>query len=163
LARRPPERLIELGRVAGSYGVHGWVKVVPYSEALAVQPQWWIGGRDYPVEQAKAHANTLIAKLGGVGSREQALELKGSAVAVTRQALPAPPQGIYYWTDLIGLRVVNRRGETLGSVQGMTWNGAHDVMSVAGGRVRLIPWVGAVVADVDLDARVIRVEWETDW
>ena len=42
-------------------------------------------------------------------------------------------------------------------------NGAQDVMEVAGDRTRLLPWVPAVVKEVDLQSRRIEVEWEADW
>ena len=155
--------MIELGRVAGSYGVHGWIRVEPYSETLAAQRIWRIGGIRYPVEEAKAHSGTLLAKLGGLGNREQALQLKGLGVAVLREALPELAEGTYYWADLEGLEVVNAEGKVLGVVNKMFWNGAHDVMEVAGDRERLIPWVPAVVTNVDLAARAVRVEWGADW
>jgi len=155
--------LIELGRVAGSYGVHGWIRVEPYSEVLAAQRRWRIGGTQYPVEDTKPHSGALLAKLGGLGNREQALRLKGKGVAVVREALPEPAAGTFYWADLVGLEVVNAHGKVLGIVNEMFSNGAHDVMAVAGDRKRLIPWVPAVVTEVDLAARVVRVEWGTDW
>jgi len=34
---------------------------------------------------------------------------------------------------------------------------------VAGARTVLIPWVAAVVKEVDLPAKRIRVEWGADW
>jgi ribosomal 30S subunit maturation factor RimM len=37
------------------------------------------------------------------------------------------------------------------------------VIEVAGERVRLIPWVAAVVKEVDLAGRRVRVDWQTDW
>jgi ribosomal 30S subunit maturation factor RimM len=43
------------------------------------------------------------------------------------------------------------------------FNGAQDVMEVAGERTQLIPWIASVVRDVDLPRRQIQVEWEADW
>jgi len=37
------------------------------------------------------------------------------------------------------------------------------VIEVAGERTRLIPWVAAIVKDVDLPDRQIRVDWGADW
>jgi 16S rRNA processing protein RimM len=42
-------------------------------------------------------------------------------------------------------------------------NGVHDVMEVAGEKVRLLPWVPAVVKEVDLLRKQVRVEWGADW
>jgi 16S rRNA processing protein RimM len=59
--------------------------------------------------------------------------------------------------------VVNERGEALGVVKRWTFNGAQDVMEVAGERTRLVPWVPSVVRDVDLEKRQIHVDWGADW
>jgi 16S rRNA processing protein RimM len=152
-----------MGRVAGSYGIRGWIKVQAPQEALAACGRWSIGGAEYPVEQVKKHSGTLLAKLAGLGSREAALKLKGSTVYVRRAALPEPEAGHYYLTDLVGLEVVNEQGVVLGVVMRWVFNGAQDVMEVAGDRTRLIPWIATVVRDVDLAEKRIVVEWEVDW
>jgi 16S rRNA processing protein RimM len=51
----------------------------------------------------------------------------------------------------------------LGVVTRTYSNGAHDVIEVAGDRTRLIPWVSAVVKEVDLPKGQILVEWGADW
>jgi 16S rRNA processing protein RimM len=152
-----------MGRVAGSYGVRGWLRVEEAQQALAKCSRWWIGGTEYPVAETKAHSGTLLAKLDGLASREAALKLKGSTVYVRREVLPEPQAGHYYLADLVGLEVVNERGEALGVVKRWTFNGAQDVMEVAGERTRLVPWVASVVRNVDLEKRQIHVDWEADW
>jgi 16S rRNA processing protein RimM len=156
-----------MGRVAGSYGVRGWLKAVPGGgggEGLVAAPQWWLGERAYAVEEAKAHGASVVAKLSGLETREQVLALKGAVISVRREALPDPGEGHYYLSDLLGLEVVNERGEALGVVRRLFSNGAHDVMEVDGnGTARLLPWVPAVVKSVDLSARRIRVDWQLDW
>jgi 16S rRNA processing protein RimM len=153
-----------MGRVAGSYGVRGWIRV---DEAQAALPQcaaWWIGGTQYPVEQVKQHSGTLLAKLAGMESREAARKLKGSTVYVRREVMPAPEPGHYYLADLVGLEVVNEQGVVLGTVKRWMFNGAQDVMEVAGdGKVRLLPWIPEVVKKVDLLEKQIDVTWGADW
>jgi 16S rRNA processing protein RimM len=152
-----------MGRVAGSYGVRGWIKVERPEAGLAECGEWWIGGEPHAVEETKQHSGTLLAKLAGVGNREVALKLRGRAVAVSRAALPKPDAGHYYLADLLGLEVVNERGEKLGVVKRWVFNGAQDVMELAGDRTRLIPWIASVVRDVDLSKKQIHVEWGADW
>jgi 16S rRNA processing protein RimM len=155
-----------MGRVIGSYGVRGWVKVVPgggAAESLADSKEWWIGDKPYRVV-AKVHGSTVVAQLNGVATREEALKLKGSTVSLKRAALAEPGAGHYYHADLIGLEVVNEQGEVLGTVKRLFTNGAQDVMEVNGsGKARLLPWVPAVVKGVDLEKKQVRVEWGLDW
>ena len=165
MARRPPD-LIELGRIAGSYGVRGWVKVAPQAgvaQALVAAGEWWLGDEARRVEQAKLHSAAVVAKLTGVENREQALALKGLRISVPRDALPQAGEGHYYLADLLGLEVVNTQGVAFGTVRQWLTNGPQDVMEVAGDRTRLLPWVPTVVKRVDLEAKTIEVEWEADW
>ena len=155
-----------MGRVAGSYGVRGWIKVIPgggVAPALAAAKEWWIGERSYAVAEARVHSSTVVAKLGGIETREQALELKGEQVLMARAALPEAGAGYYYLVDLVGLEVLNEQGEHLGTVKQWLTNGAQDVMELAGERTRLIPWVSAVVKQVDLVGRRIVVDWGAEW
>jgi len=155
-----------MGRVAGSYGVRGWIKVVPgggVAEALAAAREWWLGEERYEISEAKLHGATVVAKLAGVESREQALELKGARVAVERGALGDPGAGHYILADLVGLEVRNEQDELLGTVKRWFSNGAQDVMEVAGEQTRLIPWVKAIVRSVDLEERRIVVDWDREW
>lgn len=155
-----------MGRVAGAYGVRGWIKVVPQAgveDGLAAAGEWWLGEERHRVERARRHSATVIAKLAGIETPEQARPLKGREVSVARAALPAPGEGHYYLADLLGLEVVNTRGEKFGVLGRWLTNGPQDVMEVTGERVRLLPWVAAVVKKVDLEAGRIEVEWEADW
>ena len=152
-----------MGRVAGSYGVRGWIRVEGAVEALADCGRWWIGEREYRVAQAKWHSGALLAKPEGVESREAALQMKGAPVAVERAALPELEEGKYYLADLVGLEVVNEQGAVLGTVRRFFSNGRQDVMEVVGDRTRLLPWVPTVVKKVDLQEKRIEVEWGADW
>ena len=155
-----------MGRVAGSYGVRGWIKVVPgggVAETLAGGREWWIAERPYEVSEARAHGATVVGKLAGIETREQALQLKGARVAMERAALGEPGEGHHILADLVGLEVRNEQGELLGTVKRWFSNGGQDVMEVAGERSRLIPWVSAIVKAVDVAGRRIVVDWSAEW
>ena len=164
-------RLIALGRVTGPWGVKGWIKVSPYADMpaeLCAFRHWWIRGdgaaRVFEVVEARPHGANVIARLAGCDDRDVAATLRGSEIAVPRDALPDPGAGATYWADLVGLKVVNLRGETLGEVTGLVATGANDVLQVAGeGSTRLVPYIAQVVREVDLARGEIRVDWELDW
>ncbi len=164
-------RLITLGRVAGPWGVKGWIKVTPYADTpadLCGLAHWWLqrGGawQEYEVAAARPHGATVVARLAGCDDRDVAAALKGSEIAVPRDALPAAGDGKVYWADLVGLKVVNLQGELLGEVTGLMATGANDVLRVAGaGTDRLVPYVTHVIQEVDLAHGEIRVDWGLDW
>lgn len=159
-----------MGRVAAPFGVHGWVKIQPFTEevdGLADFPGWWLGDgkswREVAVKHCAVHGVTLLASLEGVTGREAAAALKGQQVAVPRDALPAPSKNEYYWSDLIGLEVVNLQGEQFGKVSGLLETGANDVLVVQGEVERLIPFIEQYVIEVDLAGGQVRVDWGSDY
>lgn len=159
-----------MGRIVAPYGIYGWLKIQPDTEALdglLDYPEWWLG-RDqqwqkYEVEAAKVHSNTLLVKLKGISDRDLAFALKGKQVAVPREQLPEPEENEYYWSDLIGLQVTNLQGVDLGTIAEVFETGANDVLVAKGDRERLIPFVEQVVLDVDLDAKTMQVDWDAEF
>lgn len=170
--------MVVMGQIIGPYGVSGWVRVFPYTESidsLRAYPVWWLGEEKGEWREAEAigcevHGRVLIALLAQCTDRTSALQLKGSYVAVPRSKLPVLPESGengYYWSDLIGLEVVNLEGESLGRVTGLIETGANDVLQVqspeAREKGRLIPFVEPVIAQVDLEAGWIKVDWGADY
>ena len=81
-----------------------------------------------------------------------------------RAQLPPPGPGEYYWADLQGLQVVTLEGVELGTVSSVFATGANDVIVVRGERERLLPFVqGQVVMEVNLEQRLLRVDWDPDF
>jgi 16S rRNA processing protein RimM len=162
--------MVVMARVAGPFGVKGWVKLQVFTErvdGLLDYPVWWIGQdggwEPVEVEQGAAHGAALVARLKGIDDREQAAVLRGRDVAVPRAELPPNEEGEYYWTDLEGLRVGNLQGEALGVVTGLLETGASQVLVVQSERERLIPFVSAVVKSVDLARGELVVDWGADF
>jgi 16S rRNA processing protein RimM len=159
-----------MGHVSAPFGVQGWIKVHPYTETntgLTGYTTWWLGKNGsyqaYEVLEARAQGTEVVAKLKGFEDREAALSLRGMEVAVPRNKLPKTRRDEYYWSDLIGLKVVNTEGLSLGTVKQMLATGANDVLVVGGERERLIPFVRQVIQDVDVQGGTIQVEWGADY
>ncbi len=89
-------------------------------------------------------------------------------IAVSRDALPQlDDEDEFYWSDLVGLTVINLQDEVLGQVDHILETGAHDVLAVKEddkNDERLIPFVmDDIVELVDLDNKLIRVDWGVDY
>jgi 16S rRNA processing protein RimM len=120
------------------------------------------------VLEAKVHGAEVVARLEGVDDRDAAALMKGMLVAVPREELPKAKKDEYYWTDLIGLSVVNTEGIQFGAVKELLETGANDVLVVKGEegeakQERLIPFIRQVILDVDLKGRTIKVDWGADY
>jgi 16S rRNA processing protein RimM len=143
-----PEDAVEIGRVMGSWGVKGWIKVQPFSldpQALFSTKRWFLQPPEgasaaqlttvaaravLKIVHAKEHGDLVVASAQDLDDRDAAEALRGARVFVSRASFPTATDGEYYWVDLIGLTVVNREGALLGEVVGLMETGAHDVLRV---------------------------------
>jgi 16S rRNA processing protein RimM len=149
--------------------VRGWVKVfsdtrpreniLNYSPWLVMRQGEW---KEMALVEGRTHGPGVIARLEGYSDRDQAQTLVGAEIAVRRQQLPPTRAGEHYWADLEGLRVVNLQGIELGTVSHLFETGANDVLVVMGERERLLPYTRHVIREVDLKARVLRVDWDPE-
>lgn len=168
-----PGDLVQVGFVSGAFGVTGGLRVRPFSDeadALLSVKSWWLDKpalRPVTVRTAKPHGGEVVATLVGLTDRDEVDALKGAAVLVARSMFPALPENEFYWSDLIGLNVVNLQGEALGTVTDMMHNGAQSILRVtpveAGASERLIPFVDPLVKSVDLPGRTVVVDWGLDY
>ena len=165
-----PQDLVIMGRITGAFGIKGWVKLEAFTEtpkSLLVYPAGWVGGASgwtrCEVEQAEVQGAAVAAKFVGCDDRDAAALYGGREVGIERSAFPEAAENEYYWADLVGLKVVNAAGEDLGIVSRVFETGANDVLVVQSERERLIPFIEAVVQQVDLPGGVIRVDWGSDY
>lgn len=162
---------IVLGRVSGLFGVRGWVRVFSHTEPregivrynpifLRRRDEW----QPFEIEAGHAHGAGVVLKFAGCDDRDQATALLQADIAVRRAQLPPPEPGEYYWADLEGLRVVTLDGVELGTVASLFATGANDVMVVRGERERLLPFIkDRVVVEVNLEQRLMKVDWDPDF
>ena len=160
-----------LGHIGGAYGVRGWIKVIPETrlrDTLLEYPAWLLptpgGWIAYRVLEARTHGGGLVARLEGLVDRDQAQALKGRDIAVWRDELPKLGPGEYYWSELIGLKVVTVTGVQLGVLDRFLETGANDVFVVCGEVEHWLPYLpGDVVLRVDLKSRRMEVNWDPEF
>ena len=179
-----PDDALEVGRIVEAWGLKGWFRVQPYAAeapALLHSRSWHLRPAEgHPpgpalalpatldVRAARPHGDGLVASARGVDDRDAADALRNARIFIARADFPAPAPGEFYWADLIGLAVANREGVALGAVVGLLETGAQSVLRVGPGEgpdggEHLIPFVDAYVDTVDLGARRITVDWQTDY
>jgi 16S rRNA processing protein RimM len=186
-----PDDAVEVGRVLGAWGIKGGIRVKPFAkdpEALVAAQHWYIrppesplalklGTTQFPpvlhVTHSKVHGDAVVATARELPDRNAAEAMQGARVFIARVNFPKTGDGEYYWIDLIGLAVVNRQGEAMGSVIDLLDTGAHSVLRMRRPDVpegatleaseRLIPFVAAFIDDVNLAERRITVDWGLDY
>src|SRR5690606_27621561 len=107
-------RRVLIGRIVGLYGVQGWLKIESWAEPrmriFDYQP-WLLsaapgGETQGSGAKGREQGKGMVAQLPGVDDREQAAAWIGSDIYVSRDQLPPPAEGEYYWVDLEGLEVI---------------------------------------------------------
>ena len=185
-----PDDAIEVGLVLGAWGIKGGIRVRPFSrdpEALFTSRRWHLRPPEpkpglhiasaWPavlhITGSKAQGDSVVATAQELPDRNAAEALQGARIFIARSNFPTVGDGEYYWIDLIGLAVINRQGDALGSVVGLIDTGAHSVLQLrrpdaAAGATgeaseRLIPFVAAYIDDVNLAEHRITVDWGLDY
>ena len=162
---------VVVGKITGVFGVRGGLKVYSYTEPhaniLNYSP-WYLATAGAwvkrEVRDGHAKGKGVVAFLTDCTDRDAAAALVHTEVAVRRSQLPPAETGEYYWSDLIGLRVVTVNGVALGQVTQLFETGANDVLVVQGERERMIPYLPAqVVREVSVARGEIVVDWDPDF
>lgn len=158
--------LILIGRISGTHGIRGQVRVVPFSGdsgSITRLRTLMLSAPDgkydsYEIAGAIEHKKRALVTLKGFDDINRVLPLVGRDVYIRRDQLQPLPEGEYYWCDLVGLDVVTEEGETLGELADILETGGNDVYVVkCGERELLIPATTDVVLQVDLDNRKMVV------
>lgn len=168
---------IILGRIVGVHGVRGWVKlhsdcrpresILNYHQFLALRPN----GENLVLnlKTGREQGKSIVAHFEQYDDRDSAMSLIGLKLSVSRTQLPTLNQNEFYWSDLIGLQVINRQQHCLGTVTEIFETGANDVLVVKTNSDKksaeiLIPLVvGIYVDSADFDKHCLYVDWELDW
>lgn len=111
----------------------------------------------------------LVASFKEIPDRNVAETMNGATIWVDKANLPTLDDDEYYWSDLVGLTVINEAGENLGVIKEMFETSAHEIISVKptadsiDGEERLIPWHTDIVLNVDLKTKTMLVAWGSDY
>lgn len=155
---------VVVGRIGRPHGVRGEVTVEPRTDEPEIH--FCAGGTlltptgTLRIESAKWHSGRLLLAFEGVCDRTGAEGLRNTMLEIERDpdVRPDDPEE-FYDHQLVGLDVVTVEGDAVGVVSEVLHLPAQDVLSVTGpdGEV-LVPFVMAVVPQIDLDARRILID-----
>jgi 16S rRNA processing protein RimM len=171
---------LAIGRITGTYGLKGWVKVYSYTdpiEQISDYQPWLVKKVDsrnplqvFEFVQVKRHGKGIIALPVGSTDCNQAQEWVGFEIWADQGQMPELDEGEYYWQQLHGLQVINSADEVLGRIDHILETGANDVLVVKADKdsiddqERLIPYVEEqVVLKIDVDVGKMWVDWAADY
>ena len=153
----PSLRKICLGKVTGPQGLDGSVRIKSYTahpeDIASYGPVTDKEGRSqFDIQILRSTNKGLVAKLGGIEDRAAAEAIKGLELYVTRDVLPEPEEGEFYFSDLIGLDVVSIEGNLIGKVKSMDNFGAGNLIEIEFGEMNsfILPFSDQAVPVIDI-------------
>ena len=156
------DELVPVGKITGTHGIKGLLKVYSYSgniHSLQTAGIAFLKGKDgtlreHVIKSVSAHAGGFILGLDDFYDINQVLSLVGSELCLKRSQLPVPDEDEYYWRDLIGLTVHTDTGIELGSLVEIFETGSNDIYVVRNGsKEYLIPAIADVISYVDIPGK----------
>jgi 16S rRNA processing protein RimM len=162
----PAQERVCVGQFAGAHGVRGLVRIRSFTE----QPMHVAGygpvedesgTRCFRITPKSMAKGNVIAEVEGVQDRDAAQLLNGTRLYVARDRLPPiEEEDAFYHADLIGCAAFDTAGTPLGLVHAVHDFGAGTLLELrrSGAEPVLLPFTEAVVPEVDIAARRIRVD-----
>lgn len=109
----------------------------------------------------RSYQGRLLITFEGVNDRDSADALRGVELCIDSEELQAPDDPDEFRDhELVGLAVESVTGELIGTVSRIEHGPAHDMLIVGreAAKPALIPFIHAMVPDVDLPGRRIVVD-----
>lgn len=110
------------------------------------------------MSEAAPYRDDLLVRFAEVGDRTGAEALRGTSFTIDPADRRDLEDGEFWVEDLVGCRVIGQDDEPIGVVESVEFGAAQDRLAVRteSGRFE-VPFVDAIVPEVDLERRVIVV------
>ena len=161
------QNLLEIGQIVNSYGIKGFLKVVPFTDditrfedlkSIYIEKNKVL--EEMFIQEVKYQKNLVLLKLEGIDDINQALKYKDCYLKINRKDAVELPEDSYFIVDLIGLEVFTEEGQVLGKIADVFPTGSNDVYVVKNddGKQILLPAIGDVIKQVDIDNKKMVVK-----
>ncbi|MDO4743303.1 MAG: ribosome maturation factor RimM [bacterium] len=158
------KQFLEIGRIVGTHGIRGEVRVQPWSdepEFLKQFKSFYLDGKGEEainVVSVRPHKNIVIIKFSGIDTIESAEKYRNRIIFINRRDAKIE-KGRYFIQDLIGCRVYHiDNGNLLGEISDVSQTGANDVWHIFDGKEEyLIPSIPEVVISVNIEQEEIKI------
>ena len=150
---------LDCGQIVNTHGVRGEVRIVPWADSPDFLCQFstlYIDGAPRRVLSSRVHKGSVIARLDGVDTVEQAMLLRDKTVQMKR-ADAKLPEGAFFLADIIGLKVVDEEVQPLGTLKEVLSPSVQQVYVIEGEREIMIPAVPEFILETNIAGGYIKV------
>ncbi len=154
---------IKVGQAVNAVGLKGELKVYHYSdykERFEELSKVYLENTLYKINGVRYMKDMVILKLQGIDDRTEAEKHKGEDIFFDKEDMRILPEDTYYITDLIGLSVVDEKGDKIGTISDVIQNSAQDLYEVEReyNSKFLIPAVEEFILKIDMNSRTMTVK-----
>jgi len=156
---------LELGRIVGTHGVRGEMRVNPSCDSPDFAKQFPVvyfdsmGATCKKVVSCRPHGNIFLLKIEGIESIEAAEKLRNTVIYIKRSDAKLK-EGTWFIEELLSCTVKDASsGIVYGTLSDIEQYPANDVWTVKddSGREYLLPAIKSVIKSVDVQAGVIEI------
>ena len=160
------QEYFEIGKIVNTYGIKGFVKVVPYTDDISRFKKLKNVYIDFKgnlilmtIDEVSYSKGNVLLKFKEAPDINMVEKYKNSMIKILRKDAVKLPQNSYFIADLIGLDVYTEDGRILGKLDDIFKTGSNDVYVVKSedGKQTLLPAIKDVVKKIDLDEQKIIV------
>lgn len=160
------QNLLEIGQIVNSYGIKGFLKVVPFTDDITryenlkkiyIEKNKKLEEKE--IEEVKYHKNLVLIKLKGINDINDTLEYKNCLIKIERKDAVELPKNSYFIVDLLDMEVYTDEEKLLGKIVDIFPTGSNDVYVVKDemGKQTLLPAIGDVIKNVDVENKKMIV------
>ena len=160
------QNLLEIGQIFNSYGIKGFLKVVPYTDDITrysnlkeiyIEKNKKLEKME--IEEVKYHKNLVLLKLKGIDDINETLKYKNCYIKIDRKDAVDLPENSYFIVDLIDIEVYTEEDKYLGKIIDIFPTGSNDVYVVKDelGKQILLPAIREVIKKVDIENKKMIV------
>ena len=156
------DRPVTLAVIIGAHGVAGEVRLKLFTDDVgSLKVHKTFNGGALTMTSVRPGTNGAIARFAEITDRNTVEAMRGTELAVPRDALPPLADGEYYHADLMGLPCVTTEGDIVGICVAVENFGATDVLEIErpDKKTFMVPMTPAAVPEWSDDRILIEASY----
>ncbi|MHA5095351.1 ribosome maturation factor RimM [Oenococcus oeni] len=155
---------LRIGRVINTHGIVGELKIdfnTDFPEQrFAKNSELLIAGEKLVVQSSRPFKQFWLVKFSDHENINLVEKYKGEDIFINERKEPRLSEGEFLVSQIIGLKVIDEKGNSIGEIADSFHTGANDVWTIkkSNGKEILIPYIDQVVKKVDLQTSTVTIE-----
>lgn len=155
------KQFLAVGQIINTHGVKGELKIYPLTDDMKRFRKLktvFIDGALKTIVWCKFQSDTVILKIEGIETMEEANKLRNKYLEISREDAVSLPKDTFFVADLIGCSVYDSNENFLGVIFDVIKTGSNDVYWIKEGKELLIPALKDIVINVDVENKKIVIK-----